>query len=129
MLRRSQILVTLLPDTAATRGLIDAEALALLPDGACLINPGRGTLIAHDALLDALGSHTAPGRLRGALLDVFPEEPLVKDSPLWHHPRTIVTPHISAPTPLNEAIDQVIDTLRAFEAGESVATINPEEGY
>lgn len=129
VLRRSQTLVTLLPDTAATRGLIDAEKLALLPKDACLINPGRGTLIEHDALLDALGDHTEPGRLRGAMLDVFPEEPLVEDSPLWCHPRVIVTPHISAPTPLNEAIDQVIDTLQAFEAGEPVTTINPEEGY
>ena len=129
VLRCSQTLVTLLPDTAATRGLIDAEKLALLPAGASLINPGRGTLIVYDALLDALGSHATSGHLRGALLDVFPEEPLAADSPLWRHPRIIVTPHISAPTPLNEAIDQVIDTLRAFEAGEPVATINPAEGY
>ena len=129
VLRHSQTLVTLLPDTAATRGLINADKLALLPEGASLINPGRGTLIEHDALLDALGSEATPGRLRGALLDVFPEEPLAKDSSLWRHPRIIVTPHISAPTPLNEAIDQVIDTIRAFEAGEPVTTINPEEGY
>lgn len=126
VLRQSQTLVTLLPDTTATRGLINAERLALLPDGASLINPGRGTLLDYDALLNALDDK---GHLRGALLDVFPEEPLSAQSPLWQHPRVIITPHMSAPTPLNEAIDQVIDTLRAFEAGEKVATINRQEGY
>mgnify|MGYP000665664589 CR=1 FL=1 len=126
VLRQAQTLVTLLPDTAATRGLINAERLALLPDGASLINPGRGTLLDHDALLSALGDS---GHLRGALLDVFPEEPLPEFSPLWQHPKVIVTPHMSAPTPLNEAIDQVIDTLRAFEAGEPVATVNRQAGY
>ena len=126
ILRQSQTLVTLLPDTASTRGLINAERLALLPDGASLINPGRGTLINHEALLDALGVN---GHLRGALLDVFPEEPLPEHSPLWQQPQVIITPHISAPTPLNEAIDQVIDTLQAFESGEKVATINRQEGY
>ncbi|TVM04888.1 MAG: glyoxylate/hydroxypyruvate reductase A [Halomonas sp.] len=126
VLRQAQTLVTLLPDTAATRGLINAERLALLPDGASLINPGRGTLLDHDALLSALGDS---GHLRGALLDVFAEEPLPEFSPLWQHPKVIVTPHMSAPTPLNEAIDQVIDTLRAFEAGEPVATVNRQAGY
>lgn len=126
VLRQAQTLVTLLPDTTATRGLINAERLALLPDGASLINPGRGTLLDHDALLSALGDS---GHLRGALLDVFPEEPLPEFSPLWQHPKVIVTPHMSAPTPLNEAIDQVIDTLRAFEAGEPVATVNRQAGY
>ncbi|MGM0615186.1 MAG: 2-hydroxyacid dehydrogenase [Pseudomonadota bacterium] len=126
VLRQSQTLVTLLPDTQATRGLINTEHLALLPDGASLINPGRGTLLDHDALLNALGDN---GHLRGALLDVFPEEPLSEQSPLWRHPAVIITPHMSAPTPLNEAIDQVVDTLRAFEAGETVTTINRREGY
>jgi len=126
VLHQSQTLVTLLPDTTATRGLINAERLALLPDGASLINPGRGTLLDHDALLNAVDDN---GHLRGALLDVFPEEPLSEQSPLWQHPRVMITPHMSAPTPLHEAIVQVIETLRAFEAGEKAATINRQEGY
>lgn len=126
VLRQSQTLVTLLPDTPATRQLINAERLALLPEGASLINTGRGSLIDHDALLDALGED---GHLSGAMLDVLPEEPLPGDSPLWHHPRVLLTPHVSAPTPLETAIDQVIQTLKAFEAGEPVPTVDPEAGY
>lgn len=122
-------LVLLLPDTPATRGIIDAEALAALPEGASLINPGRGSLIDEAALLDALGDGEAEGRLRGALLDAFPEEPLPASSPLWSHPRVLVTPHMAGPTPLGEALDQVAEALRAMDAGEDVETIDPEAGY
>ncbi|UYG06946.1 2-hydroxyacid dehydrogenase [Halomonas sp. M4R1S46] len=129
LLGRVNTLVLLLPDTPATRGIIDADALAALPEGATLINPGRGSLVDETALLEALGDGEAEGRLRGALLDAFPEEPLPETSPLWHHPRVIVTPHMAGPTPLAEAVDQVAEALRAFEAGEPVETIDPEAGY
>lgn len=136
VLSRAKTLVTLLPDTAETRGLLDAKRLAQLPEGASVINPGRGALIDEPALLDALGDaqddtqdDAAPGHLRGALLDVFNEEPLPAKSPLWQHPRVVITPHMSAPTPLDGAIDQVIRYLRAFEAGETLATVNPSAGY
>ena len=118
-------LITILPDTAATHHILNAERLAQLPKGASVINPGRGSLIDEQALLKALGS----GHLRGALLDVFHEEPLPTDNPLWQHPKVIVTPHMAAPTPLNDAIDQVISYLHAFESGEKLATINPDAGY
>ncbi|RTR07080.1 2-hydroxyacid dehydrogenase [Halomonas nitroreducens] len=129
LLARVRSLVLLLPDTPATRGIIDANALAALPEGASLINPGRGSLIDETALLEALGDGDTQGRLRGALLDAFPEEPLPVTSPLWHHPRVIVTPHMAGPTPLAAAVDQVADALRAFEAGEPVDTIDPDAGY
>ncbi|WNK19605.1 glyoxylate/hydroxypyruvate reductase A [Halomonas piscis] len=129
VLGRARTLVTLLPDTDDTRGLMDAGRLAQLPEGATLINPGRGALIDEAALLEALGDDATPGHLRGALLDVFATEPLPADNPLWQHPRVTVTPHTSAPTPLGGAIDQVIDYLRAFEAGEPVSTVNPAAGY
>ncbi|MCK2184533.1 2-hydroxyacid dehydrogenase [Halomonas getboli] len=122
-------LVLLLPGTPATRGIIDAEALAALPEGASLINPGRGSLIDEAALLDALGDGEAEGRLRGALLDAFPEEPLPASSPLWSHPRVLVTPHMAGPTPLGEALDQVAEALRAMAAGEEIETIDPDAGY
>jgi len=121
--------VTILPDTAATQHILNAERLAQLPKGASIINPGRGSLIDEQALLDALGHDVQPGHLRGALLDVFHEEPLPANNPLWQHPKVIVTPHMAAPTPLNDAIDQVISYLHAFEAGETLATINPDMGY
>ncbi|SEL02130.1 2-hydroxyacid dehydrogenase [Halomonas daqiaonensis] len=127
-------LVLLLPDTCATRHVIDADALAKLPEGASLINPGRGTLIDEAALLDALGHDgddegNTEGRLRGALLDAFPEEPLPEDSPLWRHPRVWVTPHMAGPTPLGAALDQVAEALLAFEAGKALDTVDPEAGY
>lgn len=129
LLSQVQCVVTILPDTAETHGILNAKRLAKLPQGACVINPGRGSLIDEQALLDALGKDRKPGHLRGALLDVFCEEPLPANNPLWQHPRVIVTPHMAGPTPLNDAIDQVISYLRAFEAGEEIATVNPDAGY
>ncbi|MDI5934565.1 2-hydroxyacid dehydrogenase [Halomonas kalidii] len=129
LLGRVRTLVLLLPDTRETRHLIDAEALGALPEGASLINPGRGTLIDEQALLEALGEGEREGRLRGALLDAFAEEPLPADSPLWSHPRIWITPHMAGPTPLSAALDQVAEALRAFEAGEPVATVDPDAGY
>lgn len=129
LLGQVRSLVLLLPDTPATRHVIDTAALARLPEGASLINPGRGTLIDEAALLDALGDGEQEGRLRGALLDAFPAEPLPDESPLWSHPRVWVTPHMAGPTPLGEALDQVAEALRAFEAGEPLDTVDPEAGY
>lgn len=129
LLGQVQSLVTILPDTQETRNILNAERLAQLPEGASVINPGRGSLIDEQALLDALGHGNQTGHLRGALLDVFHQEPLPADHPLWQHPKVIITPHMAAPTPLNDAIDQVISYLHAFESGEELATVNPEAGY
>lgn len=129
LLDQVKSLVLLLPDTPATRHIINGEALSRLPEGASLINPGRGTLIDEAALLDALGNGETEGRLRGALLDAFPEEPLPEASPLWTHPRIWVTPHMAGPTPLGEALDQVASALRALEAGEPLDTVDPAAGY
>lgn len=129
LLGRVKSLVLLLPDTPATRHIINGETLSLLPEDASLVNPGRGSLIDEAALLDALGDGEAEGRLRGAILDAFPEEPLPEASPLWSHPRVWVTPHMAGPTPLGEALDQVAAALRALEAGEPLDTVDPEAGY
>lgn len=129
LLGQVQSVVTILPDTPAIRSILNAERLAKLPKGASVINPGRGSLIDEQALLEALGDNATPGHLRGALLDVFCEEPLPAKNPLWQHPRVIVTPHMAAPTPVNDAIDQVIAYLHAFEAGEDLPTVNPTQGY
>ncbi|TVP53117.1 MAG: glyoxylate/hydroxypyruvate reductase A [Halomonas sp.] len=129
LLGQVQSLVTILPDTAATHHIVNAEKLSQLPKGASVINPGRGSLIDEKALLEALGSGEQPGHIRGALLDVFHEEPLPKNNPLWQHPRVIVTPHMAAPTPLYDAIDQVISYVHAFESGDKLSTVNPDAGY
>lgn len=129
LLGQVMTLVTLLPDTPATRHIINRDSLAKLPAGASLVNPGRGTLIDEAALLEALGDEDSEGHLRGALLDAFPEEPLAADSPLWRHPRILITPHMAGPTPIGAAADQVADALDAMSKGKAVETIDPDAGY
>jgi phosphoglycerate dehydrogenase-like enzyme len=99
ILPQTQWLVLCAPLTAQTRGAIDAQALALLPRGARLINVARGPIVVESALIDALRS----GQLGGAYLDVFENEPLAADSPLWDLPNVIVTPHNSAASTGNTA--------------------------
>ncbi len=84
--------------TDETRGVIDAAALALLPSGARVLNVSRGGVVEEPALIAALREE----RLAGAYLDVFAEEPLARESPLWRLPNVIVTPHDSAASRGNE---------------------------
>ncbi|QRZ14043.1 glyoxylate/hydroxypyruvate reductase A [Paracoccus methylovorus] len=113
-LSRAEILICLLPDTAQTRNLLDAERLALLPPGATIINAGRGTLIDETALLKALDL----GRPGHAVLDVFRSEPLAPDHPFWAHARVTVTPHVAADTRPASAAPVVAENLRRAMRGE-----------
>ncbi|MGW3963830.1 2-hydroxyacid dehydrogenase [Amycolatopsis sp. NPDC005003] len=90
LLPEADIVVLILPDTPATRGLIGPEELAALPDDALVINVGRGTAIDTEALL----AETRTGRLRAGL-DVVDPEPLPADHPLWTVPGVVITPHIA----------------------------------
>lgn len=94
VLTGSDVVVLCVPDTPATRGTIDAAALARMRPGAVLVNVGRGRLVDEDALVTALRE----GRIRGAGLDVFVREPLAAGHPLWGLPNVLVTPHVSAVT-------------------------------
>ncbi|MFV0384245.1 2-hydroxyacid dehydrogenase [Paracoccus sp. (in: a-proteobacteria)] len=115
-LERADILVNLLPDTPATRGLLDAARLAMLPRGAWIINPGRGTLIDDQALIAALDR----GQAGHAVLDVFRAEPLPPDHPFWAHPGVTVTPHIAAETRPETAAAVVAENLRRAMSGRPV---------
>jgi phosphoglycerate dehydrogenase-like enzyme len=92
VLPRADFLFLAAPLTAASRGLIDAPALARMKPGAGLVNVGRGGLVDETALARALKQ----GKLAGAILDVFATEPLPKTSPLWDTPNLVVVPHVSS---------------------------------
>ena len=108
------ILVTLLPKTPETENLLNATRLGWLPQGAVILNPGRGALIDDDALLEALDA----GRIGHATLDVFRIEPLPHDHAFWAHPRVTVTPHIAADTRTASAARVLAENIRRGEAGE-----------
>lgn len=92
MLRLSDVAVVTVPYTDGTRNLIGKAELEALPTGAYLINVGRGGVVDEDALVACLEG----GRLAGAGLDVFAEEPLPPDSPLWSLPNVVVMPHVGS---------------------------------
>ena len=125
-LKRAEILILLLPLTDATRDLMNAERIALLPEGAFIINPGRGPLIDDEALLAALDA----GRIAHATLDVFRVEPLPEDHPFWAHPNVTVTPHIASDTRAESAADVIAENIRRGEAGEPLLhVVNRKAGY
>jgi glyoxylate/hydroxypyruvate reductase A len=113
VLSTAQIVVTLLPKTPGTENLLDARRLAMLPRGACIVNPGRGPIIDDDALLAALDS----GQVGHATLDVFRTEPLPADHPFWAHPGVTVTPHIAADTRPDTSAHVIADNIRRSEGG------------
>jgi phosphoglycerate dehydrogenase-like enzyme len=119
--------VNLLPNTAETRGFFDGERLARLPRGARFLNLGRGSTVDETALARAL----ADGRLAGAGLDVFAEEPLAGESPLWTTPGTTLTPHVGGMGPRlwERIVAGFADHLAAYLAGEPLPNEADEAGY
>jgi glyoxylate/hydroxypyruvate reductase A len=113
VLRRSEILVCLLPSTPATENLLNARTLALLPPGARIVNAGRGELIDDAALLASLDD----GALGHATLDVFRIEPLPDGHPFLDHPRVTITPHVASATRPESAAEAVIAQIARIEAG------------
>ncbi len=116
-LARTDILCCLLPLTPATRGIVNARSLALLPAGAFVVNAGRGGHVVDADLLAALDA----GHVAGAALDVFEEEPLPPDHPYWTHPKVQVWPHVSAQTNAGSAAAQVADAIVAVSEGREPA--------
>jgi phosphoglycerate dehydrogenase-like enzyme len=121
-------IVVTLPLTDATRGLLDADTLAAVKPGAVLVNVGRGAVIDEGALAERLQD----GTLAGAALDVFTEEPLPEDSPLWGLENVIVSPHNAALVEAEEArvVDLFIDNLGRRREGEPLRNeLDPEVLY
>ncbi len=126
VLAHSEILVLLLPHTAATEDILNAAALALLPAGAVILNPGRGALVDDAALIAALDA----GHIAQATLDAFRVEPLPVGDPYWAHPRVTVTPHLASATRPETAAAVIAENIRRGEAGEPfLHLVDREAGY
>ncbi|TVY07266.1 D-2-hydroxyacid dehydrogenase [Paenibacillus cremeus] len=124
-LARADWVINTLPLTNATHHLFNQALLAEL-NGAGFINVGRGPSVDTRAMLDALDR----GSVRLAVLDVFEEEPLAPDSPLWSRPDVQITPHISAVTSVEEAAEGLLSTLEQLEKGATLTNqVNTERGY
>jgi len=116
-LEQTEFLISLLPLNADTRGFLNRRLFDRLPPQAVLLNLGRGGVLDDRALLHALDQ----GKLRAAVLDVFSQEPLPVDNPLWRHPRLYLTPHIGAKTLITPSAEQICAAIRALETGERPA--------
>ena len=128
LFRQADYIVLAAPVTNSTKAIVNAERLALMKPGACLINVGRGQLVDEPALAAALREK----RIGGAALDVFPKEPLAADSPLWDVPNLLITPHTAALTDKLWERQYALfsENLRRYLKGEVLlAVVDKRKGY
>ena len=123
VLSQTELLAMCIPATPETHGILSRERLALLPDGAYVINVGRGSAIDEDALANNLES----GHIAGAALDVYQKEPLPKESRLWKMKNLVITPHVAGnmtlPYTKNKNVEMFLEDLRNFAAGKPLRYI------
>lgn len=128
VLPQADIVVSTVPLTAETHHMLDQAAFDAMKEGAYLINIGRGGTVDQAALVAALRS----GKLAGAGLDVFEEEPLAPDSPLWAMDNVLLTPHASGATPQYDerAFALFLDNLQRYQNGQPLRNIvDKSKGY
>ena len=128
LFRQADYIVLAAPVTDSTRAIANAERLALMKSGACLINVGRGPLVDEAALAEALRVK----KIGGAALDVFPKEPLAADSPLWDVPNLLITPHTAALTDKLWERHYALfsDNLQRYLNGQAVlGVVDKRKGY
>jgi phosphoglycerate dehydrogenase-like enzyme len=128
VLRTADYVVVTVAATERTRNLVDREVLGYLKPTAYLVNVSRGSVLDTEALVDALRGD----RLAGAALDVFDDEPLQDDSPLWSVPNLFVSPHMSGDTVGwdERVVDLFLENLRWYRSGEQPANqIDLARGY
>ncbi len=128
-LPESDVVVLAAPLTPETRTLLSAARMDCLPAGAIVVNVSRGALLDEEALAHRL----ARRQIRGAVLDVFEEEPLPATSPLWALPSALVTPHVSYVSPRlfwQRALDLFLDNWGRYDRGERLRNVvDKEAGY
>ncbi|WP_165354754.1 D-2-hydroxyacid dehydrogenase [Tropicimonas sp. IMCC6043] len=121
LLPQADVVVLTLPHTPESEGMFGAERLALMKPSALLVNIGRGATVQLGPLTEALQQ----GRLGGAALDVFEEEPLPSTHPLWREPKTILTPHVAVVGPYipERRLAVLCENARRFAAGEALTNL------
>ena len=126
---QSDYLINLLPNTASTSGLIDKTFFALMENSACFINLGRGSTVNQADLIDALRNN----ELRALVSDVYDEEPLPADSPLWQLENVILTPHVAGVSSkyLERALNIIRHNLKVYvgHPGQMINVVDLTRGY
>ena len=135
VLPRADIVAMIMPNTPETLNFMDARRIALLKEGALLVNCGRGNALDHEALYDALCS----GKLGGAAMDVAYQEPLPADDKLWSAPNLLITPHVaggwrpggdSSPHMARTVAEVFLKNLTAYVTDAPMPNaVNPKTGY
>jgi glyoxylate/hydroxypyruvate reductase len=126
VLRASDIVVCMLPQTERTRGILDAGRLAQMKRGAAFVNVSRGSIVDEPALIDALRA----GLVAEATLDVFATEPLPPESPLWTMDNVLITPHLASIALPASAARQIGENVRRLQRGEPLLSrVDPRRGY
>ncbi len=129
LLPMADVVVLATPLTDETRSVLDANRMRTLKAGVIVANVARGALLDEPALIEGLTA----GRIRGAVLDVFAKEPLAGDSPLWHLPRVVWTPHVSGVSPRrfwDRLQDLLLDNWARYRAGEALRNlVDKRAGY
>lgn len=124
--RKASVHILIMPETAETRGMFNADLLSSFTRGSLLINIGRGSLIVEEDLIAALGS----GILSHAVLDVFNNEPLPDDHPFWNHEGITVTPHCAGPSEEVSLIEEFLEQFSRINSGEKpLMQVNFDKGY
>lgn len=125
MVKLCDFVVVSVPKTEETVGMVGQAQLNAMKPSAFLIDVSRGGVVDHAALIEALRE----GRIGGAALDVFPEEPLPEDSPLWSLPNVIITPHVAGFSPMynQRANDLFIENLTRYLSGQVLLNLVKHE--